>query len=72
MKPAHIYVLTHSSNPNLYKVGVTIRDPKVRLAQHNSDFTKAAGRVVQETGQEWVLKEFHPVDDPYWAEKAFW
>lgn len=72
MKPGHIYVLTHPSNPSLYKVGVTIRDPKVRLAQHNSDFTKAAGRVVQETGQEWELKEFHPVDDPYWAEKTFW
>lgn len=72
MKPGHIYVLTHPSSPNLYKVGVTIRDPKVRLAQHNSDFTKAAGRVVQDTGKEWVLKEFHPVDDPYWAEKTFW
>jgi hypothetical protein len=51
---------------------VTKREPKLRHAQPNSDFTKAAGRVVQETGQEWVLKEFHPVDDPYWAEKAFW
>ena len=72
MKPGHIYVLTHPSNPDLYKVGVTIRDPEVRLAQHNSDFTKAAGRVVRETGQEWVIKEFHPVEDPYWAEKTFW
>jgi hypothetical protein len=72
MKSGHIYVLTHPSNPNLYKVGITIRAPKARLAQHNSDFTKAAGRIVQETGQEWELKEFHLVDDPYWAEKAFW
>jgi len=72
MKPGYIYVLIHPSNPNLYKIGVTIREPKVRLAQHNSDFTKAAGRVVQETGLEWELKEFHPVEDPYWAEKSFW
>lgn len=72
MKPGYIYVLTHPSDPKLYKVGVTIREPLVRMAQHNSDFTKAAGRIVKETGQEWQLKEFHPVEDPYWAEKAFW
>lgn len=72
MKPGFIYVLTHPSDPNLHKVGITIRDPNIRLAQHNSDFTKAAGRVVEATGQEWVLKEFHAVPDPYWAEKIFW
>ncbi|QWE21447.1 GIY-YIG nuclease family protein [Polynucleobacter sp. AP-Kolm-20A-A1] len=72
MKSGYIYVLVHPSNPNLYKIGVTTRTPKVRLAQHNSDFTKAAGRIVQETGQEWELKEYHPVIDPYWAEKVFW
>ena len=72
MKPGYIYVLTHPSDPKLYKVGVTIREPLVRMAQHNSDLTKAAGRIVKETGQEWQLKEFHPVEDPYWAEKAFW
>jgi predicted GIY-YIG superfamily endonuclease len=72
MKPGYIYVLTHPSNPDLYKIGVTILEPTKRLAQHNSDFTKAAGRVVKETGQKWELKEFHSVPDPYWAEKAFW
>ena len=72
MKPGYIYVLTHPSNQSLYKIGVTIRDPLVRMAQHNSDLTKAAGRIVKETGQEWQLKDFHPVEDPYWAEKAFW
>ena len=46
MKPGYIYVLTHPSDPNLYKVGVTILEPKKRLAQHNSDFSKAAGRDV--------------------------
>ncbi|MFO0109063.1 MAG: GIY-YIG nuclease family protein [Alphaproteobacteria bacterium] len=68
----HIYVLTHPSDPNLYKIGVTIREPVRRLAQHNSDFTKAAGRIVKETGQKWELKEYHAVPDPYWAERAFW
>ncbi len=72
VKPGYIYVLTHPSDPRLYKIGVTIREPLVRMAQHNSDFTKAAGRIVKETGQEWQLKEFYPVEDPYWAEKAFW
>lgn len=71
-KPGYIYVLTHPSNPNLYKIGVTIREPKQRLAQHNGDYSKAAGRVVKETGQKWELKEYHSVPDPYWAEKAFW
>lgn len=71
-KAGYIYVLIHPSSPNLYKIGVTIRHPKQRLAQHNKDFSKAAGRIVQQTGEKWVLKEFHAVPDPYWAEKAFW
>ena len=72
MKRGFIYVQTHPSNPDLYKIGVTILEPTNRLAQHNQDFTKAAGRVVEETGQKWELKEFHSVPDPYWAEKVFW
>jgi hypothetical protein len=72
MKQGFIYVLTHPSDPNLYKIGVTIRDPMKRLAQHNHDFTKAAGRIVEETGQKWELKEYHLVPDPYWAESVFW
>lgn len=72
VKAGHIYVLTHPSDPNLYKIGVTIREPVKRLAQHNSDFTTAAGRIVKETGQKWELKEYHAVPDPYWAERAFW
>lgn len=72
MKAGFIYILTHASDPNLYKIGVTIREPKVRLALHNRDFTKAAGRIVKETGIKWELKEFHAVPDPYWAESVFW
>ena len=72
MKPGYIYVLTHPSSPNLYKIGVTIREPRQRLAQHNGDYSKVAGRVVKETGQKWELKEYHAVPDPYWAESAFW
>ena len=71
-KPGYIYVLTHPSDPNLYKIGVTILEPKKRLAQHNTELTKAAGLVVKETGQKWELKEYHSVPDPYWAERAFW
>lgn len=72
MKSGYIYVLTHPSDPNLYKIGVTVLEPKKRLAQHNRDFAQYAGRVVKETGQEWELKGYHAVPDPYRAERAFW
>jgi hypothetical protein len=72
IKPGYIYVLTHPSDPNLYKIGVTILEPSKRLAQHNSDLSKAAGRISEETGQKWELKEYHAVPDPYHAESAFW
>ncbi len=72
MKPGYIYVLTHPSDPELYKIGITIRDPKVRLAEHNNNPNTAAGRIVKETGYKWELKEFHLVPDPYFAENAFW
>jgi len=72
MKSGYIYVLVHPSDPNLYKIGITIRKPEQRLAQHNSDYTKTAGRIVKETGRKWELKEYHAVPDPYWAERAFW
>lgn len=72
MRSGYLYVLVHPSDPDLYKIGVTILDPMVRLAQHNRDLDRAAGRVVQATGQPWVLKTCLQVPDPYWAEKAFW
>lgn len=71
-KPGYIYVLTHPSDPDLYKIGVTVLEPKKRLAQHNTQLSKVAGSVVKKTGQKWELKEYHAVPDPYWAEKAFW
>lgn len=72
MKSGYLYVLSHPSDPNLYKVGVTILDPKKRLAQHNTQLDKAAGRVVEATGQKWEIKTVIEVPDPYFAEKAFW
>lgn len=72
IKPGYIYVLIHPSDPNLYKIGVTVLAPTKRLTQHNSDFSRAAGRIVKETGQKWELKEYHSVPDPYHAESAFW
>ena len=72
MKPGYIYVLMHPSDPDLYKIGITTRDPKARLAEHNSDYKKYAGQIVKKTGQKWELKEFHHVPDPYWAEAVFW
>lgn len=72
MKPGYIYVLTHPSDLDLYKIGITTRKPEQRLAQHNSDYTKLAGSIVKETGQKWELKEYHAVPDPYWAESVFW
>lgn len=72
MKPGFLYVLTHPSDPDLYKIGVTVLQPEKRLAQHNREFKKHAGRIVKETGQKWELKTFIAVPDPYHAEGAFW
>jgi hypothetical protein len=71
-RSGYIYVLIHPSDPELFKVGVTVRSPRERLAQHNAKRDRVAGRVVTETGQPWELKEFHPVPDPYFAESVFW
>jgi hypothetical protein len=49
-----------------------MRQPEKRLAQHNSQFEKPAGGIVQETGQKWDLKTVIAVPDIYWAESAFW
>jgi hypothetical protein len=72
LKSGYLYVLIHPSAPELFKVGITVRTPEERLAQHNSDYSQLAGRIVQETGQLWELKEFHRVPDPYFAESVFW
>ena len=71
-KPGFLYVLTHPSDPNLYKIGVTVLRPEQRLAQHNNQLEKYAGQVVARTGQKWVLMTYVSVPDSYWAEKSFW
>ncbi|RDV04504.1 GIY-YIG nuclease family protein [Undibacter mobilis] len=72
MKAGYIYVLVHPSDPNLYKIGQTVRAPQERLAEHNGDYAKHAGQIVKETGQKWVLKTFIPVPDTDFAEAVFW
>src|SRR5437588_7952038 len=72
MKSGYLYVLVHPSDPYLYKIGVTIKKPEQRLAEHNGVYTELTGRIVKETGQKWELKEYIVVPDPYWAEKVFW
>jgi T5orf172 domain-containing protein len=72
MKSGYLYVLVHPSDPDLYKIGVTILRPEKRLAQHNSQLDKHTGRIVKETGEKWELKTYIAVPDPYWAERAFW
>ena len=71
-RAGYLYVLVHPSDPRLSKVGVTVLDPKKRLAQHNTQLDKAAGQIVRETGQKWELKTVIEVPDVYWAERAFW
>lgn len=56
----------------LFKIGVTTRTVNVRLKQHNTDFKKHAGKVVQETGQLWEVHEVYTVENVYVAEKMFW
>jgi hypothetical protein len=72
MKSGFLYVLVHPSDLDLYKIGVTILPPEKRLAQHNRNFEEYAGQIVKATGQNWELKTYIAVPDPYWAEKAFW
>ncbi len=72
VRPGFLYVLTHPSDPNLFKIGVTVLRPEQRLAQHNNQLEKYAGQVVASTGQKWVLKTYISVPDSYWAEKVFW
>jgi hypothetical protein len=77
-----LYILRHPSrtfaeyglgeNEHLFKIGVTTRTVKIRLKQHNTDFKKAAGRVVQETGQLWEVHEVYMVANVYAAERIFW
>jgi len=67
-----LYVLTHPSDPQLYKVGKTTRDPEARLREHNSRYEEYTGKIVKETGQEWKLQTFLSVPDTYWAEAVFW
>ncbi|MFM9922416.1 hypothetical protein VLK31_05445 [Variovorax sp. H27-G14] len=71
-KTGYLYVLVHHSDPDLYKVGVTVLEPGERLAQHNRNFDEYAGKIVKETGQRWELKTYIEVTAPYWAEKTFW
>ena len=72
MKSGYLYVLVHPSDPDLYKIGVTILHPEKRLAQHNRQHEKYAGNIAKEAGQKWELKTYIPVPDPYLAEKVFW
>lgn len=71
-EPGYLYVLAHPSDPQLVKVGRTVQKPEARLAQHNSDFSKIAGQIVLDTGQEWISIEVLEVPDPVRAEAAFW
>ncbi|MFW2539221.1 MULTISPECIES: GIY-YIG nuclease family protein [unclassified Legionella] len=72
MKSGYLYVLTHPSDINLFKIGQTTRDPLKRLAEHNSNYKEYTGRLVKETGQKWEIKTYIEVPDPYWAESVFW
>lgn len=77
-----LYVLRHparefkdywlSDDEFLYKIGVTTRTVQIRLKQHNTDFKKVAGKVVEETGQLWEVQEVCSVQNVYASEKLFW
>lgn len=72
IEAGYLYVLTHPSYPNLYKVGKTTGHPEKRLAEHNSRYEEYPGKIVKETGQKWELQTYIPVPDTYWAEAVFW
>ncbi len=72
MAAGYLYVLTHPSDPNLYKVGQTTRHPNDRLEEHNCRHDEYPGQIVKKTGLNWELKTFIAVPDVYWAEATFW
>jgi hypothetical protein len=72
VRSGFIYVLTHPSDPDLVKIGMSTRHPEKRIKEHNTCFTTTTGKIVKETGQKWILKDFFPVTDTYNAESAFW
>jgi len=77
-----LYILRHpcrvfsdygvGDDEHLFKIGVTTRTVNIRLKQHNTDFKKHAGKVVQETGQLWEVHEVYSVQNVYVAENIFW
>ncbi len=77
-----LYILRHPDrvfqnyglrdDQHLFKIGVTTRTVKIRFKQHNTDFSKAAGMVVEETGKLWEVFEVYSVRDVYLAENLFW
>ena len=77
-----LYILRHpcrafsdygvGDDEHLFKIGVTTRTVNIRLKQHNTDYKKHAGKVVQETGQLWEVHEVYSVQNVYVAEKMFW
>jgi hypothetical protein len=77
-----LYILRHpdrifaeyglKDDEQLFKIGVTTRTVHIRLKQHNTDFTKAAGMVVQETGRPWEVQAVYSVEDVYATESLFW
>jgi predicted GIY-YIG superfamily endonuclease len=72
VKAGYIYILKHPSDETLIKVGMTTRNVEQRIKEHNTQFDKAAGLIVKNTGQEWVLYDSIQVEDTYNAESAFW
>lgn len=77
-----LYILRHpdrtftnyglKDDEHLFKIGVTTKTMKIRLKQHNTDYSKVAGMVVEETGHLWDIHEVYSVRDVYLAEKIFW
>lgn len=55
MKSGYLYVLVHPSDPDLYKIGVTVLHPEERLAQHNRDFEEYAGQIVKKTASVYSI-----------------
>jgi hypothetical protein len=72
LEKGFLYLLSHPSDLNLFKIGMTTREPIERLKEHNSRFDQATGKVVKETGKLWNLEKFIEVEDVYSAEYVFW
>jgi hypothetical protein len=71
-RPGYLYLLMHPDLPEYFKFGYTIKHPRARLNEHNSQGKKFLGQIVHRTAKPWQLIYYVPVTDARRAESYFY